>query len=115
MKIICEECKKEIDDKSKKCHNCGYKNKLNKELYLKVDDINHCPKCGNKLNKNEDYCTKCGSKKKAVNNKGIINLLKTIILRNKLIIICGVLTIIILAFFIIDNYNFKKDIELAEY
>lgn len=27
-KIICEEYKKEIDDSTKQCPNCGYKNKL---------------------------------------------------------------------------------------
>jgi len=26
-KIICEECNKKIDDTTKQCPNCGYKNK----------------------------------------------------------------------------------------
>lgn len=26
-KIICKECNKEIDDTTKQCPNCGYKNK----------------------------------------------------------------------------------------
>lgn len=36
MKIICSECKKEIEDTCKQCPNCGFKNKLNTELYLKT-------------------------------------------------------------------------------
>ena len=50
-KIKCAECKKEIDDKTKQCPNCGYKNKLDINLYLKEQNNNNiCTKCGKKLN-----------------------------------------------------------------
>ena len=114
MKIICSECKKEIEDTCKQCPNCGFKNKLNTELYLKTSDINHCSKCGTKINKGEVYCTKCGNKNKTYENKKIIDLIKTIYKRNKKIIIIGILILITLLFVIIDNTNFNRDIQKAE-
>ena len=115
MKIICSECKKEIDDTNKQCPNCGFKNKLNKNLYLKKEDINNCPKCGNKINKGEDFCTKCGNKaKSSINNKNIIELIKTIYKRNKKPIKISIIIILILSFILIDNIKFNKDIMIAE-
>ena len=38
-KIICEECNKEIDDTTKQCPNCGYKNKQIQIYTLKSNNV----------------------------------------------------------------------------
>ena len=100
IKIICKECKKEIDDTHKQCPHCGYKNKLNIDLYLKEQNTNNiCPKCGKKLNKNDIFCTKCGTKKnnfKTTISK-IIDVIKVIYKRNKIII--NISAIIMISYF----------------
>ena len=54
--IKCAECGKETNDAKKQCTNCGYKNKLNIDMYLKYDTTNtkKCIKCGNVLNQNHN-------------------------------------------------------------
>lgn len=114
-KIICEECKKEIDDNTKQCPNCGYKNKLNIDLYLKEQSNNNiCHKCGEKLNKQDSFCTKCGTKKNKIKASNIVELIKTIFKRNKLIIIISIIILSLLSILIIENNNFNRDIEKAK-
>ncbi len=116
-KIICEECKKEIDDTHKQCPHCGYKNKLNIDLYLKEQNTNNiCPKCCKKLNKNDIFCTKCGTKKndfKTTISK-IIDVIKVIYKRNKIIINISAIILIFLLTSIIYCNNFNKDMVKAE-
>lgn len=114
-KIKCAECKKEIDDTNKQCPNCGYKNKLDINLYLKEQGNNNiCTKCGKKLNKNDSFCTKCGTKKDKLKISSITNLIKTIFKRNKLIIIISIIIVSLLSALIIENNNFNRDIEKAK-
>ena len=116
--IKCAECGKETNDAKKQCTNCGYKNKLNIDMYLKYDTTNtkKCIKCGNVLNKDDCFCTKCGYKRdnQNIRVKNFISLIKTIILRN--IKICIPLLIVLLSILLIfnENKNFKRDIILAE-
>lgn len=49
LKIICEECKKEISEKTKICPNCGYKIKKNKI----------CKSCFHRNVKGAMICTNC--------------------------------------------------------
>lgn len=116
-KIICEECKKEIDDNNKQCPNCGYKNKLNIDLYLKEQNNNNiCPKCGEKLKKQDSFCTKCGCKRNNFKTKlsKIRDLVRVIYIRNKR----TAFLIVILLLFILTSiiyYNiFNKDMLKAE-
>lgn len=115
-KIICEECKKEIDDTTKQCPNCGYKNKLDLDLYLKVKECNKCPNCGNKISKNDRFCTKCGYKKNDFKSKtsNIKELIKVVYKRNKLIsrIIIALILFVIIG--VIYTNNFNSDMLKAE-
>ncbi len=115
-KIICEECNKEIDDTTKQCPNCGYKNKLDLDLYLKVKECNKCPKCGNKISKNDSFCTKCGYKKNNFKSKtsNIKELVKVVYKRNKLIskIIIALILFVIIG--VIYTNNFNSDMLKAE-
>ena len=115
-KIICEKCNKEIDDTTKQCPNCGYKNKLDLDLYLKVKECNKCPKCGNKISKNDSFCTKCGYKKNNFKSKtsNIKELVKVVYKRNKLIskIIIALILFVIIG--VIYTNNFNSDMLKAE-
>ena len=115
-KIKCKECNKEIEDNTKQCPNCGYKNKLDLDLYLKVKECNKCPKCGNKINENDSFCTKCGYKKNNFKSKtsNIKELIKVIYKRNKLIskIIIALILFVIIG--VIYTNNFNSDMLKAE-
>lgn len=115
-KIKCKECNKEIEDNTKQCPNCGYKNKLDLDLYLKVKECNKCPKCGNKINENDSFCTKCGYKKNNFKSKtsNIKKLIKVIYKRNKLIskIIIALILFVIIG--VIYTNNFNSDMLKAE-
>ena len=116
-KIICEECKKEIDDNTKKCPNCGYKNKLNIDLYLKEQNNNNiCPKCGEKLKKQDSFCTKCGCKRNDFKTKlsKIKDLVRVIYIRNKKIVTMLSLLLIFMLISIAYYNNFNKDMLKAE-
>lgn len=115
-KIKCKECNKEIEDNTKQCPNCGYKNKLDLDLYLKVKEYNKCPKCGNKISKNDSFCTKCGYKKNNFKSKtsNIKELIKVIYKRNKFIskIIIALILLVIIG--VIYTNNFNSDMLKAE-
>ena len=117
-KIICTQCKKEIDDTKKKCPNCGYKNKLDIKSYLKENESNNniCTKCGNKLNKQDSFCTKCGNKKNNLKSKlpKIKNLFKIIYIRNKKITILIIILILFILVCSIYYSSFKNDMLRAE-
>lgn len=117
-KIICEECKKEIDDTTKQCPNCGYKNKLNIDLYLKNNNnINNiCPKCGKKLNKQDSFCTKCGYKRNNFKTKlsKIRDLVKIMYIRNKRTTFLIVILLLFILISIIYFNNFNKDMLKVE-
>ena len=117
-KIICEECKKEIDDTTKQCPNCGYKNKLNIDLYLKSNNnINNiCPKCGEKLKKQDSFCTKCGYKRNNFKTKlsKIRDLVRVMYIRNKRTTFLIVILLLFILLSIIYFNNFNKDMLKAE-
>lgn len=117
-KIICNECKKEIDDTTKQCPNCGYRNKLNLDLYLKEQNNNSniCPNCGEKLNRKDIFCTKCGCKRNNFKTRllKIKDLIKIIYIRNKTTtFLMGILLLFIFIGIIYCN-NFSKDMLKAK-
>lgn len=116
-KVVCKECKKTTDDTNKKCPNCGYKNKLDVELYLKKQTNNNiCPKCGNKLSKKDVFCTKCGYKKDnfITKIKNVIELLQVVIARNKRIFFLSIGAIFLIIFSIVYSFNFNRDMAEAD-
>lgn len=116
-KYTCKECNKKIDDTTKQCPNCGCKNKLDIDLYLKEQGENNiCTKCGAKLNKNDSFCTRCGCKKRNAKNKlkKVKELIMVIYKRNKLIFnfIIALVLFIIIGMIYINNFN--RDMIKAE-
>lgn len=115
-KVKCKECNKEFDDNAKQCPNCGYKNKLDLSFYLKEENNNICFNCGNKINKEDIFCTKCGNKKNTYKSKifKIKNLIKVVYKRNKLISKIILILLLFVVIGIIYCNHFNNDMLKAE-
>lgn len=113
-KIVCKECNQEIDITSKKCPNCGYKNKI----AFSLNDFKNsmiCNNCGKELTNEDEFCPNCGKKKNSFLDKlkYILEYLIIIFKRNKIFLIIGIIIIILLIVLAVERINYSKDISLA--